>query len=130
LSDGKQTAVGSANYRQVMRKEKRARHIPHLAHVAACQERPAVPHEQRAAVGHLNVTHVLGVVQDAAKVHGCGPHMKIWEVDFSPNGNVLLKRVLEKLYFQSPLYYPDVQILFVGGVKSDGEVTFLPSLQL
>lgn len=130
MSDGKQTALGSANYRQDTRKEKRARHVPHLAHRAACQERPAVPHEQRAAVGHLNVTHVLGVVQDAAKVHGRGLHVKIWEVDFSPKSNVLLKRVLKKLYFQSPLRHPDVQTLFVSRVKSDGEVKFLPSLQL
>lgn len=86
--------------------------------------------KKRAAVGHLDVTHIFSVIQDAAKVHGRGLDMKIWKVDFSPNGDLLLMRMLQKPYLQSLLYYPDIQILFISRVKSDGEMKFLPYLQL
>lgn len=105
-------------------------HIPHLAHVALCQEGPAVLDKKWAAVGHLNVTHIFSVIQDAAKIQGHGLDMKIRKVDFSPNGNLLLMRMLKKLYCQSLLYHPDIQILFMSRVKSDGEMKFLPYLQL
>lgn len=135
LSAPTQTASGFAEHRQAPRKEKsfeeRAkRHVPHLAGVAARQEGPAVPHQKRAAVGHLDVTHVFGVVQDAAKVQGHGLDVEVWEVDLSPNSNLILLGVLEKLYFQGLLCYADIQVLSVRGVKSDGEVKFLPYPQL
>lgn len=83
-----------------------------------------------AAVGHLDVTHIFSVIQDAAKIQGRGLDMEIWKVDFSPNGDLLLMRMLKKLYLQSLLYYPDTQMLFISRVKSDGEMKFLPYLQL
>lgn len=111
-------------------KERAEVHIPHLARVAVCQEQPVVLDKQRAAVGHLDVTYIFGVIQDAAKVQGRGLDMEIREVDFSPNGDLLLMRVLKKLYLQSLLCYPAIQILFISRVKSDGEMKFLPCLQL
>lgn len=111
-------------------KERTKVRIPHLVRVAVHQERPVVLDKKRAAVGHLNVTHIFGVIQDAAKVQGHGLDTKIRKVDFSPNGDLLLMRMLKKLYLQSLLYYPDTQILFISRVKSDGEMKFLPYLQL
>ena len=105
-------------------------HIPQLARVAARQERPVVPDEKRAAVGHLNVTLHLSVIQDAPKVHGHSLELEIGEEDFSPNSDLLLARMLEQLYLQSLLCHPAIQMLLVSRVKSDGEMTFLPYLQL
>lgn len=86
--------------------------------------------KKRAAVGHLDVTHTFSVVQDAAKVQGRGLDMEVWKVDFSPNRDPLLMRMLKKSYLQNLLYYPGTQILFISRVKSDGEMKFLPHLQL
>lgn len=124
-----------AKYKQATRKEKsfkeRAKvHIPYLAGVAAYQEQPVVLDKEWAAVGHLDATLHFRVIQDAAKVHGRGLDMEVWKVDFSPNGDLLLVRMLKKLYLQSLLYFPAVQILFISRVKSDGEMKFLPYLQL
>lgn len=89
-----------------------------------------VLHKKRAAVGHLDITHIFGVVQDAAKVQGCGLDKEIWEVDFSPNSDLLLMRMLEKTYLQRLLYYPATQILPISRVKSDAEMKLLPCPQL
>lgn len=83
-----------------------------------------------AAVGHLDVTFTLSAIQDAAKVHSHGLELEIGKVDFSPNSDLLLMRMLKKLYLQSLLYHPDDPILFISRVKSDGEMKFLPYLHL
>ena len=124
-----------AKHKQDTRKEKSCKerakgHIPVPAHAAVHQERPVVLDKKWAAVGHLDVTHTFSVVQDAAKVQGHGLDMEIRKVDFSPNGDPLLMRMLKKLYLQNLLYYPATQILFTSRVKSDGEMKFLPYLQL
>ena len=109
-----------AKHKQDTRKEKSCKerakgHIPHLAHVAVHQEHPVVLDKKWAAVGHLDVTHTFSVVQDAAKVQGRGLDMEIRKVDFSPNRDLLLMRVLKKSYLQNPLYYPATNPLHKQG---------------
>lgn len=88
-----------------------------------------VPDNQWAAVGHLHVTHIPGVIQDAAKVQGRGLDLEIREVDFSPNGDLLFMRMLQELDLQSLLCCPDKQILLISSVKSNAELKFLPCPQ-
>lgn len=85
---------------------------------------------QWAAVGHLHVTHILGAIQDAAKVQGRGLDLEIREVDFSPNADLLFMRMLQEPDLQSLLCCPDKQILRISRVKSDAELKFLPCPQL
>lgn len=83
-----------------------------------------------AAVGHLDITHIFSVIQDAAKVQGRGLELEIREVDFSPNSDLLFMRMLQEPDLQSLLCCPDKQVLLVSRVKCDAELKFLPSPQL
>lgn len=82
-----------------------------------------------AAVGHLHVQFLFGVIYDAAKVHGLGLKIKIWEVDFSPNSDLLLMRMLHEAHPEHPLCHPAVQILLISWVKLDAEMKFLAYIQ-
>lgn len=130
----RQMALVFANYKQDTRKKRfkeRAKvHIPNEVPMAVCQEWPVVLDKKRAAVGHLDITHIFSVIQDAAKVQGCGLDKEIWEVDFSPNSDLLLMRMLKKLYLQSLLYYPAAQVFPISRVESEAEMKFLPCPQL
>lgn len=88
-----------------------------------------VPDRHLAAVGHLHVQRLLCVIYDAAKVHGIGLEMEIWVVDFSPNSDPLLVRMLHEAHPENPLYLPAGQSVLISRVKLDAEVKFLPHTQ-
>lgn len=103
--------------------------LPYLVPIAVHQEGPVVLDEERAAVGHFDVTYNLRVIQDAAKIQIHSLEVEVWEVHFTPKGDLVLMRVFQIPDSQDLLCNPGVQILSVGRVKPDGEMLLLSSLQ-
>lgn len=65
------------------------------------------------AAGHLHIQHLFSVIHVAAKVHGLGLEMEIWEVDFSLNS---VMRMLHEAHPQNPLCHPAIQIVLISWV--------------
>lgn len=104
-------------------------HIPNGVHPSVRPERPVVLGSNLAAVGHLHRQLSLRAIHDAAKVHGIGLEMEIWDVDLSPNSDLLLMRILHDAHPENPLCHPAVETVLISWVKLDAEMKFLPYIQ-
>lgn len=94
------------------------------------QKGPAVLYRQRAAVGNFQLLCALCVIENAAKVDLSIRKVKVWEVHFSLQGDVICMRVFSVSDGQNFFQDSALEIIDESRVKPDGQLHFLTSVKV